>query len=187
VKQRVRKPVHPLTVMDSLQSLKDHFNAHRGKPRFLAVISPTCRYCIEGANAIQASLIKGFPGADMSMSIVWIDGVKTDNVEKAKRRAKTMNDARLQHFHDPNRLAGKAIAKMLGGEGKIAWDIYLFFDKNSRWMNQPPIPLSYMHQLLPEYVTWADPEHYRCGDQLRNELHKTMKRMTGATDYLSSR
>jgi hypothetical protein len=131
--------------MDSLQPLKDHFNAHRGKPRFIAVISPTCRYCIEGANAIRASLIKGFPGADMSMSIVWIDGVKTDNVEKAKRRAKTLDDARCQHFHDPNRLAGKAIAKMLGGEGKIAWDIYLFFGKNSRWMNRPPLPLSYMH------------------------------------------
>lgn len=105
------------------------------------------------------------------MSIVWIDGVKTDNVEKAKRRAKTMDDARFQHFYDPNRLAGKAIAKMWGGgEGKIAWDIYLFFDRNSRWMNQRPTPLSYMHQLLPEYVAWADPEHYRCGDQLVTTL-----------------
>lgn len=114
VKQRVRKPVYPLTVMDSLQPLKDQFNAHRGKPRFIAVISPTCRYCIEGASAILASLIKGFPGADIC--IVWIDGVKTDNFAKAKQRAKTIDDARFQHFHDPHRLAGKTIANMSGGQ-----------------------------------------------------------------------
>ena len=169
----------PLTVMESLQPLKDHFNAHRGTPRFVAVISPTCQHCVDGANAIQASLITGFPSAEMSMSVVWIDGVKTDTVAKARQRAKRMDDPRFQHFHDPNRLAGKAIAAMLGGAGKIAWDMYLFFDRKSRWTTRPPLPVSYLHQLPQEYVPWADPTHYYSGDRLRSELHHTMQRMTG--------
>lgn len=178
MKKRTGTPVKVLPLTHSLKPLKAYFNSNKGKPRFMAVISPGCRYCIEGADAIKSTIIKKFPNADMKMNIVWINGVNGDNFEKAEKGAKTLDDPRFKHFHDPKRLVGKALANIFGGKGKIAWDIYMFFEKNSQWLKQPPMPLFYMHQLTPEYIKWVDPDHYHHGKDLIREFNKTMKKIT---------
>ena len=178
MKKNSDRPAEIFPLTDSLQPLKDHFNAHRGKLRFMAVISPTCCYCVEGTEAMKQAIMERFSTADMSIALVWIDGVEEDDLDAARHRAKTIDDPRSRHFHDPNRLAGKAIATVLGGEGKIAWDIYLFFDPASTWTHRPPMPLHYLHQLDPESVKWADPAHYHTGDDLIDQLNQVMRRLT---------
>jgi len=84
------------------------------------------------------------------------------------------NDPRVSHFYDSDKHLGKAIAICLGWTGKVAWDIYLFYEAGVEWDKTPPQPSYWMHQLTD---SWADREHYHTGDDLVNELFMTMKRL----------
>ena len=95
---------------------------------------------------------------------------------RAQESARIIDDPRVRHFHDPEKRSGKAIAQSLGGKGKVAWDIYLFYAKGSEWVEDPPRPTDWMHQCSSN--GWADPAHFHFGDDLVEELHKTMKRLT---------
>ncbi len=99
--------------------------------------------------------------------------VKGDSLDAAQAIARSIADPRVRHFFDAEKRAGKAIASGLGGEGKIAWDIYIFFPKGSQWKSCPPAPQFWMHQLTQS--TWADAAHQHCGDDLVRELDNCMK------------
>jgi len=68
-----------------------------------------------------------------------------------------------RHFYDQDHIVGKEIAKSIGWDGHVAWDIYLFYAPYADWNNGPPAPTGWMHQLTD---SWADREHYRTGDGL---------------------
>ena len=94
-----------------------------------------------------------------------------DTKAAAKRSTHIIDDSRVRHFHDPEQRSGVAIADGFDWEGKIAWDIYLFYEKGSAWTERPPAPVDFMHQL-----SW-EPTHFRTGDDLVQELHEAMQRM----------
>ncbi|MBI3287633.1 MAG: hypothetical protein HYZ68_06250 [Chloroflexi bacterium] len=119
-----------------------------------------------------------YPHAAISVSIVWINMLGSDTEDAARRWAPTIEDPRARHFYDPQRRAGRAIAQSLGGQGKIAWDIYLFYDKDSEWNEGPPMPIDWVHQLTGS--SWADAARYHVGDRLAEKLRETMKRLTEA-------
>ena len=99
-----------------------------------------------------------------------------DTREAPARSARIIDDPRVRHFHDPEKRAGKAVAESLGRESAVAWDIYLFYASGSEWINSLPTPTDWMHQLP---GSWADPARLHTGDDLLQELHKAMKRLTG--------
>lgn len=172
----IRKEVRQIvSLARSLQPLEDHFNSNN-KPRFLALLSPTCLFCLEGARAVQRSIIEDFPHVDIGVSVVWINMMEGDTKAAAERSARIINDPRVRHFHDPKRRSGEAIGKSLGWKDKVAWDTYLFYERGSRWMEAPPAPLKWIHQL--PWDTQADPAHFHTGDDLVEALHKIMKELT---------
>jgi hypothetical protein len=132
---------------------------------------------VYGARAVQRSVFESFPDADISGSIVWINMLQGDTHATAQESARILDDARVRHFHDPRRRTGKAIARSLGGQSEVAWDIYLFFAEGRNWVGEPPPPVEWTHQLS---AGWADPEHLRFGDDLVKELHRIMKKLTAA-------
>ena len=121
---------------------------------------------------VQSSIIEGFPHADISVSVVWIDMLPKDAEAGAERSARIISDPRVQHFHDPAKRSGQTIAASLGWEGYVAWDIYLFYQSGSRWIDGPPSPVHFAHQLP------RDSAHFRTGDDLVHELREAMKRLT---------
>jgi len=123
---------------------------------------------------VQRSIIEGFPHADISVSIVWINMLPEDTEAHAGRSARIINDPRVRHFHDPAKRSGQAIAASLGWKDYVAWDVYLFYEAGSRWLDGPPAPAYYLHQLP------RDPLHFRTGDDLVRELREAMKMLTGA-------
>ena len=127
---------------------------------------------MEGARAVQEAIVKGYPDADISVSIVWINMLPSDSRIMAHVRALTMQDPRVRHFHDPKKRVGRAIARGLGGRDNIAWDIYLFFEPGGEWDGGPPPPAWWAHQLLGS--SWADPAHYHRGDDLIGQLRQAM-------------
>ena len=160
---------------DSLQALKDRFNSHRQSPRFLALLSPTWPgWSVQGARAVQASIINKFPHADICISIVWIKKLSGDSEQTAQKAAAMFKDHRVVHFYDSNQSSGKAIANRLGWAGRVAWDIYLFYEVGVEWANTAPQPAYWMHQLKDR---WAHKAHFRTGDGLVEELSNAMTKL----------
>jgi len=120
---------------------------------------------------VRRSILEEFPDADISVSIVWIQMLPDDTKAAVNRSARIIDEPRPPHFHDPEQMAGMAIADGLDWEGKIAWDIYLFYDKDSAWTEGPPALTDFMHQLS------CAPPHFRPGAALVLALRQAMQRM----------
>jgi hypothetical protein len=106
--------------------------------------------------------------------IVWVQMLPEDREADVEALAGEMSDSRIRWFHDPKRRAGRAIAASLGAGDEIAWDVYLFFDPDAEWKDQPPTPAQWVHQLG---GSWADPARHRFGDELEPELGSLLKRI----------
>ena len=119
-------------------------------------------------------LIEESSYADIEIMIVWIDMLAEDNAITASVAAKIFQDTRVRQFHDPNRLAGKAIAESLGVNHASAWDMYLVYEKGKTWQEKPPAPFDWAHQLDDP---WADPSHFAWRDDLPVRLRKIMNRL----------
>jgi len=116
---------------------------------------------------VQAAIIEGFPQADIAVSLVWIRMLPLDNKATARYRALSLRDARIRHFYDPHKRAGKAVAQAFGAPGKVAWDLYMFYPAGVEWVSLPPMPAAYAHQLTAD---WVDPARCFRGDALAKEL-----------------
>lgn len=168
----------PVSLEDSPKPLVDHFNEGAGKPRFVALVSPTCPACVFGARAVRQSVLDAYPDAGIQVSIVWIDMLASDNAAAAKRSSAIFDDPRVKQFHDPQRRAGRAIAEGLLNEGAgPAWDVYLFYDGDAVWAEAPPEPLDWVHQL--GGARRADPQRFRPGAQLPAALAEATGRLLG--------
>ena len=108
--------------------------------------------------------------------MVWVEMLPGDAGADVSALAAASSDPRVTWFHDPKRLAGGAIAAALGGQGKLAWDVYLFYDSQSEWKKDPPVPCGWVHQLSDK---WADPARRRRGDELQAELEALLKEVAG--------
>ncbi|MBI2845000.1 MAG: hypothetical protein HYX86_00495 [Chloroflexi bacterium] len=173
-----------ISLADSLDSLREHFNRHQDKPRFLALLSPTCTECLDGAQAINMSIVSACPQAGISLSIVWINMLPKDSKSAAEIASQIIPDPRAAHFYDPHRRAGKAVAQVLGGNGKIAWDIYLFYTSGQEWHETPPYPAVWMHQLSKSH--WADPARFRFGPDLIAALEEAVHTLLDTHPEFSS-
>ena len=156
---------------DSLEPLIEWFNAEREKPRFVTILSSTCGACVAGAVAVNEALLKAFADTEISISVVWIDILPSDDVDSASRAAAIFDDPRVTQFHDPRQLAGQAFATGLLNRPP-AWDMYLFYASGSTWTDSdPPKPTQWMHQLG---FDAADEAHKRSGDGLSAGLYRAM-------------
>ena len=161
-----------ISLENSLQPLIERFNADRDKPRVVAIVSATCGACVAGAIAVNESVLKAYPSADISVFIVWIDILARDDYAAAQRMAGIFNDPRVRQFHDPSRLVGDAFAKGLLDQPP-AWDIYLLYAASPQqlWIDDPPKPTDWMHQIGFRDV---DPARRRGGHDLVVGLYDAM-------------
>ena len=160
-----------ISLDSSLEPLIERFNSDRDKPRVVAIVSATCGACIAGAIAVNESVVKAYPSADISIFVVWIDILPSDDYAAAQRVAGIFNDARVRQFHDPNRLVGDAFANGLLDQPP-AWDMYLLYAASPQklWVDHPPRPTEWMHQL----GSAADPARERSGHDLVVGLYDAM-------------
>ena len=93
-----------------------------------------------------------------------------DSEITAREKSVIFNDTRVQQFWDPDQLSGKAIAEALGYKGRVAWDIYLFYQPGCHWQKHPPQPTAWMHQIS---ENWADRSHFYTGKELGRQLFET--------------
>jgi hypothetical protein len=131
---------------------------------------------MRGARAVHRLLASEAPDASLAVLVVWVEMLPGDKDADLADLSNQMDDLRLDWFHDPFLIAGKAIASALGAPGHTAWDVYLFFDREAEWKDSPPQPRGWAHQLGD---AWADPARHRSGQQLDAELAKLLAQVGG--------
>lgn len=108
------------------------------------------------------------------MIVVWIDMLPSDNRGAAQSAAEIFASCpQVVQFHDPKRFVGKAIATSLGSADKIAWDIYLIYTPGATWVDAPPQPLDWVHQL--GQGEWAGEDKYHHGEALYPALRRMLQ------------
>ena len=110
----------PVTTLNpSLQALREYFNGYADHLRCLAMVSPTCAPCLDGARAVSRAVLDAYPQAEIAAAIVWIPMLEGDTLAAANRAASVTNDPRAHHFYDEQRWAGQAIASPCAGANRL--------------------------------------------------------------------
>lgn len=159
-----------LKMLENMEQLKGVFNQQSGKVKFVAILSSTCGWCLQGAQAIQETVLKMKGEKDISVIIVWTNMLKSDDKENAYRAASMFKDPSIVQYFDAKNRFGDVVARRLNPQGEKAWDIYMFFDKEDKWSSSIPKPFDYAHQLSASLHPWADNTKYFCGNDLTKRL-----------------
>jgi hypothetical protein len=133
---------------------------------------------VRGARAVRSVFLDemGLGEGDLGLIVVWIDMLPADNRRAAELAASIFDPFPwVAQFHDPHRLAGKAIAASIGAPGQIAWDMYLFYKSDARWIEQPPEPDDWVHQLGDD--PWAQADKFYWDEKLPPALRTRMLRL----------
>ena len=160
-----------LKMLTSVDQLKEAFNAQSGKVKFVAILSSTCGWCLQGAQAVQETVLKYKAEKDINVIIVWTNMLKSDDKENAFKAASMFKDPSIVQYFDGENKFGDLVARRLSPKGEKAWDIYMFFDKEDSWNTSVPRPFEYAHQLSASFHPWADNTKYFCGKELVKRLN----------------
>lgn len=124
---------------------------------------------------MKKAILEAEPPPVIRVAIAWIHMLRFDCGAAARGMALTLRDPRVQHFHDPRRRAGGAVAASLAASGKMAWDIYLFYPPGPGWQDGLPAPAVWAHQL--KGSSWADSAFYHRGKDLERQLSGLLAHM----------
>lgn len=158
-----------LKEISAVSEIKTVFNQQDGKVKFIAILSSTCGWCLQGAQSVQQTVIQKMREKDIDVIIIWTNMLKSDDQVSA-RKAATLFDSNVVQFFDSENKFGDVVAQRLSPQGKRAWDIYMFFDKDTQWSKDFPRPFEYIHQLSSAAHPWVDKTKYFCGPELTKRL-----------------
>jgi hypothetical protein len=135
-----------LALGNDAEPFRSQFNEEIGKVRLVLLASPTCGACLRGVDLIYKKVVKKIDNSDLKIFVVWSSqlGAKAKHVPDA---TKLMPDPRAQHLWDGDKQIGIAYQGFLGLV-EPAWDIWMIFDRYSRWDGpELPLPTWWEHQL----------------------------------------
>lgn len=159
-----------LRIASTTAEIQKAFNHRNGKTKFVAILSPTCGWCLQGAESVQKAVIEKMREKDLNVIIIWTSMLKSDNQNSAYKAASLFKDPSIVQFFDSENKFGDVVAQRLNPQGTKAWDIYMFFDKDTKWANDFPRPFDYAHQLSTSAHPWVDKTKYFCGHELTKRL-----------------
>lgn len=159
-----------LKVISNVTEIQKAFNQQTGKTKFVAILSSTCGWCLQGAESIQKTVLEKVKDKDISVIIIWTNMVKTDDQSSAYKAASLFKDPSIVQYFDAGNKFGDVVAQRLNPQGKKAWDIYMFFDKDTQWSKDFPRPFEYAHQLSSSIHPWVDKTKYFSGNDLTKRL-----------------
>ena len=91
--------------------------------------------------------------------------------QDAREQAWRIPDPRITRYFDAEGQLGQRYAPILRlTEGGPAWDVYLVFGPEARWVSEPPTPAYWMHQLGRR----APPERSLDPDQMTRAINELL-------------
>jgi hypothetical protein len=118
---------------------------------------------------VQSALEK-LEGEPLDVFVVWIPAIAGDRYEATDNAMSLIPDARARHYWDGGQALGEALSPTLGIRAKMAWDVYVLFGKDAKWIEGPPAPTAWMHQKFGE-----DPALELNEEQLVEQIRVALK------------
>jgi hypothetical protein len=161
----------PVAVVDSLEQIKEAFNANSDKPRALLLVSPTCSECVFGAEVVRKSIMDKFASSGVYAIVVWEPMLTPDNEGAARQSSGIFAGVPASQFYDADRHAGWAYERQRFSrkwdeveaalprghwlrqvtdrkpEPAPEWDVYMLFKPGVRWASQVPKPDAFIRHI----------------------------------------
>ena len=152
----------PYTLLDDEASqLRADFNRKAGTVRLLFVVDPICPGCLRGLDDMNRDLLRATVDPRLQVFVVhepvlgvarfvpWLRIAGGSDVPKA---AQLVQNPNVEHFWNPTgefgRLLSKAVELKNGDQQVYAWDAWLLYGPEAKWVGAgPPPPQLLMHQL----------------------------------------
>lgn len=135
---------------ESLEQLKQDFNANQGKIRLLFIVGDTCGICLRGmADLNDAFIARAQNDARLLTLVVHVPtlGAEEKHVPAA---IPLLDGPRVLHYWDGVGKSGVHFGKTLATGGIYAWDVWMAYGPAAEWSDTvPPAPEFWMHQLGP--------------------------------------
>jgi hypothetical protein len=124
---------------DVVDQIRTRFNWDIGKPRLILLVSPTCPACVGGAQYIEQEILEKFPKLDLQVYAVWYEMLPGDSKAAFPAAKKTMPDARVAHYWDKKKTAGRWFKTNVPStfNKPVQWDVYYLYDSNAKWEKTP--------------------------------------------------
>jgi hypothetical protein len=130
--------------------------------------------CVEGASLVQKKALDRINSDNLRVFVIWTPRYPGDSRTKAVAATKIVPDSRATHFWDSDGMVSKVYGDVLElPEGnRFAWDTYMIFGADAAWLESPPAPLEWMHQLG---VLGEDHPRWLDGDRFRESVKSLVK------------
>jgi hypothetical protein len=146
---------------DQASQLRADFNRKLGTVRLLFVVDPICPGCLRGLDDMNRDLLRETTDPRLQVFVVhepvlgvaryapWLRVAGGQDVPQA---AQLVQNPNVQHYWNPSgafgRLLSKAVELKNGDRQVYAWDVWLLYGPDAKWIGaDPPRPQLLMHQL----------------------------------------
>ena len=121
--------------------------------------------CRQGASVIQSSVLEQIDDPSLRAYVAWVPILPDDCEAAALQSRALVPDARATHFWDARKALPPLFAELLDlPEGWPAWDVYLAYRAGPAWVDAPPPPSFWHHQLGElDIAPWLDGEAFASG------------------------
>lgn len=180
-------------VDESLQKIRDDFNAMEDKLRLVFISGPSCGICLRGMDDLNQSIVAELQTDARAHTMVLhvpALGAKEKHVAAA---VPLMQGPRVSHYWDEQGGSGLEFQETLDIP-MYAWDIWMMYEPGARWEqgSPPPEPVFWQHQLpgLPKDQSldaeqFASQVQASLAKQPRVEAVATLPSITANSDILS--
>jgi hypothetical protein len=152
----------PYTVLDDQGSqLRADFNRKIGSVRLLFVVDPICPWCLRGLADMNRDLLRSTADPRLQTFVVhepvlgiarYAPWLRVSGGKDVPKAAQLLENPNVQHYWSPTGVFGHLLSKAVGlknGEHQVyAWDVWLIYGPEAKWVGvDPPQPRLLMHQL----------------------------------------
>ncbi|MCH6574133.1 MAG: hypothetical protein IH795_02850 [Bacteroidetes bacterium] len=145
--------IYDIPEVTDFSSLQKAFQQGNGSVRLVALLSPSCSYCIKGYR-YMIKLLEEIVDERLKMYIIWEPMLSGDSKELADKVSKEVNDPRMVfQAWDENLVNGKLWTSVMKKADNRwlangpAWDVYFLYRANEKWdEDKPTKPGYWQHQ-----------------------------------------
>lgn len=161
-KQNLTGTSIPYTVLDDAGSqLREDFNRQAGSVRLLFVVDPVCPTCLRGLADMNRDVLGRISDRRLQTFVVhepvlglarYVPWLRVSGGKDVPKAAQLLQNPDVRHYWNPSGAFGKLLSRAVGlknGNRQVyAWDVWLVYGPEARWVGaDPPRPRLLMQQL----------------------------------------